>query len=206
MHVVTYVREHEESRGTRLNETKKGEARWSNTKLRCPRTSIGRGKYGGNRCVTRSRRAHECQLAYQQSGLGVQRRRWASNGGASTTTTMTITMTTTTTSRSTTVSSNMNLTTRQLYLQPGQRPTLANACHGLLPFPCRPWTSETGVAAAVAASGNVGIKGIIAGMIIFLSEERLLSLWRKARDVSVSELPFSSSVDRAKNDLWHLSE
>lgn len=47
--------------------------------------------------------------------------------------------------------------------QQQQHRSLASACHGPLPFPRRPWMSETGVAAAAAASGNLGLKGVIAG-------------------------------------------
>lgn len=68
----------------------------------------------------------------------------------------------------------MDLTRQQ------QQQTLASACRGgPPPFPRRPWMSETGLAAAAAASGNLGLKGVIAGMLLRLS----LSIARsRARD------------------------
>ncbi|GAB1861446.1 Citrate transport protein [Camponotus japonicus] len=55
----------------------------------------------------------------------------------------------------------MDSTRRQ---QQGSLATLA--CRGFpTPFPRRPWTSETGIAAAAVASGNLGLKGVIAGGI-----------------------------------------
>nr|XP_012216487.1 PREDICTED: putative tricarboxylate transport protein, mitochondrial [Linepithema humile] len=109
-------------------------------------------EYGGNLCVTgSSERTHECQsVAYrrQQSSHGVQRCRWTRNDDSANTRT----------ARNVAPTTNMDSNRQQQQL-------LASACRGMMPFPRRPWMSETGFAAAAAASGNLGLKGVIAGGI-----------------------------------------
>jgi len=70
----------------------------------------------------------------------------------------------------------MDLTRQQ------QQRSLASACRGPLPFPCRPWMSETGVAAATAASGNLGLKGVIAGMLLLSFPLSSLSFRKEERE------------------------
>jgi len=98
----------------------------------------------------------------------------------------------------------MDLTRQQ------QQRSLASACRGPLPFPRRPWMSETGVAAATAASGNLGLKGVIAGMLLLSFPLSSLSFRKEERERERErERVCVRSLSRDRSwpaDLRHLSE
>lgn len=157
------------------NKTKQrqGEAAtWNETTSFADR---GRGKIWGKpvRYADSSGRTHECQSSPVSA---VSSSVGWTNGGSS--------------------AWSMDLTRQQQ-----QQRSLASVCRGPAPFPRRPWMSETGVAAAAAASGNLGLKGVIAGTFT-PSRSILVSPLRRER-----ESVLSRSRDRSwPADLWHLSE